>query len=98
MYKTRTTNVNAAQWSPNGGAMGTLDLTEPANQVFGANVFGPAQQKARLPKTVYKELQSGVRAGGAAGPVAGRRGRRRHEGLGAGAGRDALHALVPAAD
>ena len=57
MYKTRTTNINAAQWSPNGGAMGTLDLTEPANQVFGANVFGPAAQRERLPKTVYKALQ-----------------------------------------
>src|SRR5215208_2796318 len=63
MYKTRTTNVNAAQWSPNGGALGTLDLTEPANQVFGANVFGPAAQRERLPKTVYKALQDTLEGG-----------------------------------
>ena len=69
MYKTRTTNVNAAQWSPNGGAMGTLDLTEPANQVFGANVFGPAAQRERLPKTVYKALQDTLEGGYALEPT-----------------------------
>src|SRR4051812_34289581 len=63
MYRTRTTNVSAAQWSPNGGALGAPDLTEPGNQVFGANVFGPAQQKARLPKTVYRELQQALEQG-----------------------------------
>jgi len=69
MYKTRTTNVNAAQWSPNGGALGTLDLTEPANQVFGANVFGPAAQRERLPKTVYKALQDTLEGGYALEPT-----------------------------
>jgi glutamine synthetase len=69
MYKTRTTNVNAAQWSPNGGALGTLDLTEPANQVFGANVFGPAAQRERLPKTVYKALQETLEGGYALEPT-----------------------------
>src|SRR3954454_19684208 len=69
MYKTRTTNVNAAQWSPNGGAMGTLDLTEPANQVFGAHVFGPAAQRERLPKTVYKALQDTLEGGYALEPT-----------------------------
>jgi glutamine synthetase len=57
MYRTRTTNVSAAQWSPNGGMLGTLDLTEPANQVFGADVFDTAAQRERLPKAVYKALQ-----------------------------------------
>ncbi|MFL5975862.1 MAG: glutamine synthetase III [Solirubrobacterales bacterium] len=69
MYRTRTTNVNAAQWSPNGGALGTLDLTEPANQVFGANVFGPAAQRERLPKTVYKALQDTLEGGYALEPT-----------------------------
>ncbi|MFL5850728.1 MAG: glutamine synthetase III, partial [Solirubrobacteraceae bacterium] len=69
MYRTRTTNVNAAQWSPNGGALGTLDLTEPANQVFGANVFGTAAQRERLPKTVYKALQDTLEGGYALEPT-----------------------------
>jgi glutamine synthetase len=63
VYRTRTTNINAAQWSPNGGALGALDLTEPANQVFGANVFGPTAQRERLPKTVYKALQDSLEGG-----------------------------------
>jgi glutamine synthetase len=69
MYRTRTTNISAAQWSPNGGALGTLDLTEPANQVFGANVFGPAAQRERLPKTVYKALQDSLEGGYALEPT-----------------------------
>jgi glutamine synthetase len=69
MYRTRTTNISAAQWSPNGGALGTLDLTEPANQVFGANVFGPAAQRERLPKAVYKALQDSLEGGYALEPT-----------------------------
>ena len=57
MPRTRTQNVTAAQWSPNGGALGAPDLTLPANQVFGANVFSPAVQRQRLPKAVFKRLQ-----------------------------------------
>jgi len=57
MPRIRQHNVNAAQWSANGSALGALDLTLPANQVFGANVFGPAVQRQRLPKHVYKALQ-----------------------------------------
>ncbi len=56
MPRTRQTNVTAAQWSANGAALGALDLTIPDNQVFGANVFSPAVQRARLPKHVYKAL------------------------------------------
>jgi glutamine synthetase len=69
MYRTRTTNINAAQWSPNGGALGALDLTEPANQVFGAHVFGPAAQRERLPKAVYKALQDSLEGGYALEPT-----------------------------
>jgi glutamine synthetase len=53
----RHPNVTAAQWSANGGALGTVDLTVPANQIYGANVFSPAEQRSRLPKDVYKRLQ-----------------------------------------
>ncbi len=56
MPRTRQQNVTAAQWSANGAALGSLDLTVPDNQVFGANVFSPAVQRSRLPKHVYKAL------------------------------------------
>jgi len=57
MPRTRQQNVTAAQWSANGAALGSSDLTLPDNQVFGANVFSPAVQRRRLPKHVYKALQ-----------------------------------------
>ncbi len=57
MPRTRQQNVTAAQWSANGSALGTLDLTLPDNQVFGQNVFSPAVQRHRLPKHVHKALQ-----------------------------------------
>jgi glutamine synthetase len=50
-------NLAAAQWSPNGGQLGSPDLTAPANQVFGLNVFGPAAQRTHLPKSVYARLK-----------------------------------------
>ncbi|HUB75175.1 MAG TPA: glutamine synthetase III [Solirubrobacteraceae bacterium] len=56
MPRTRQQNVTAAQWSANGAALGSPDLTLPDNQVFGANVFSPAVQRHRLPKHVYKAL------------------------------------------
>jgi glutamine synthetase len=57
MPRTRQQNVTAAQWSSNGAALGSPDLTIADNQVFGANVFSPAVQRHRLPKHVYKALQ-----------------------------------------
>jgi len=54
--RTRQQNVIAAQWSSNGTALGSPDLTLPGNQVFGSNVFSPAVQRTRLPKHVYKAL------------------------------------------
>jgi glutamine synthetase len=50
-------NLAAAQWSPNGGQLGSPDLTAPANQVFGLNVFGPGAQRTHLPKSVYARLK-----------------------------------------
>ncbi len=63
MARTRTQNVTAAQWSPNGGALGAPDLTLPGNQVYGANVFSAAVQRQRLPKLVFKALQETLEAG-----------------------------------
>jgi glutamine synthetase len=57
MPRTRQQNVTAAQWSANGSALGSPDLTLPGNQVFASNVFSPAVQRTRLPKHVYKALQ-----------------------------------------
>jgi glutamine synthetase len=57
MPRIRQQNVLAAQWTPNGGALGAPDLTVADNQVFGANVFSPAVQRQRLPKDVFRRLQ-----------------------------------------
>jgi len=57
MPRTRQANVHAAQWSPNGSALGTADLTAPDSAIFGADVFGPAAQRRHLPKDVYRQLQ-----------------------------------------
>jgi glutamine synthetase len=61
--RTRQHNVTAAQWSVNGGALGTTDLTVPGANVFGANVFTVDEQRARLPKHVFKKLQATLEAG-----------------------------------
>ena len=56
MARTRTSNVQSAQWSPNGGSLGQEDLTQPGSYDFGGNVFSTAVQKQRLPKLVFKRL------------------------------------------
>src|ERR1019366_548014 len=58
MPRTRQTNVTAAQWSANGGALGSPDLTLQSNQVFGSNVFSAPVQRHRLPQHVYRALQA----------------------------------------
>jgi glutamine synthetase len=63
MPRTRQQNVTAAQWSANGAALGSPDLTIADNQIFGANVFSPALQRHRLPKHVYKALQKTLARG-----------------------------------
>src|ERR1700684_3718916 len=63
MPRTRQQNVTAAQWSANGTALGSPDLTIAGNQVFGANVFSPTVQRHRLPKHVYKALQKTLARG-----------------------------------
>jgi glutamine synthetase len=69
MPRTRQQNVTAAQWSANGAALGSPDLTIADNQVFGANVFSPAVQRRRLPKHVYKALQRTLARGEALDPT-----------------------------
>src|SRR3954454_5061902 len=61
--RTRQPNVLAAQWSANGGALGTTDLTQPDADIFGANVFGPAEQKERLSQESYERLEQTLKSG-----------------------------------
>jgi glutamine synthetase len=68
MARTRQQNVTAAQWSANGAALGAPDLTEPGTYGFGSNVFSPEIQRARLPKDVFKQLQSTLDRGEALDP------------------------------
>ena len=63
MARTRTQNLSAAQWSPNGGALGQADLTQASAQIFGQNVFSTGVQRQRLPKAVYKRLQETLERG-----------------------------------
>src|SRR5919109_103106 len=57
MPRTRQHNITAAQWSPNGGSLGTVDLTQPSNYPFGTDVFSAAVQRQRLPRDTYRRLQ-----------------------------------------
>jgi glutamine synthetase len=63
MSRIRQQNVTAAQWSSNGEALGALDLTQPENNPFGANVFSVAVQRERLPGDVFEKLQATMRDG-----------------------------------
>ena len=65
MSRTRQQNVHAAQWSSNGLEMGAIDLTTSGAKIFGENVFGVEEQRARLPKHVFKAIQATLAAGGA---------------------------------
>jgi glutamine synthetase len=68
MTRIRQQNVTAAQWSPNGEALGALDLTQPENNPFGANVFSVAVQRERLPGDVFEKLQATLAGGEALDP------------------------------
>ncbi len=61
--RTRTPNVAAAQWSPNGGALGQADLTQPSANPYGANVFSVAVQRQRLPKALFRQLEATIAKG-----------------------------------
>ena len=68
MTRIRQQNVTAAQWSSNGEALGALDLTQPENDPFGANVFSVAVQRERLPADVFEKLQATLADGEALDP------------------------------
>ncbi|MGA2926493.1 MAG: glutamine synthetase III [Solirubrobacteraceae bacterium] len=63
MPRIRPQNVLAAQWAPNGGALGAPDLTISDNQIFGSNVFSPTVQRQRLPREVFRRLQQTLARG-----------------------------------
>ena len=68
MSRIRQQNVTAAQWSSNGEALGALDLTQPENNPYGANVFSVAVQRDRLPGDVFEKLQATMRDAAALDP------------------------------
>src|SRR3712207_4528153 len=61
--RTRSRNIEAVQWSPNGGSLGQTDLTQVGGQLFGDNVFSSAIQRQRLPKAIFKQLQRTLERG-----------------------------------
>jgi glutamine synthetase len=65
MASIRQKNVTAAQWSANGDALETIDLSQAPNFPFGENVFSLAVQRQRLPKDVFKKLQGTLNSGDA---------------------------------
>jgi glutamine synthetase len=65
MTRIRQQNVTAAQWSSNGGGIGAIDLTQPENEAFGANVFSIVVQRERLPADVFEKLQGALEKGDA---------------------------------
>ena len=69
MPRVRQTNVTAARWSPNGNALGAVDLTEPFSYPHGENVFSQAIQRHKLPKDAYKRLQRVLEQGEALDPA-----------------------------
>ena len=49
--------------APTAQRLGSRDLTQAANQVFGANVFSLAEQRKRLPKHVFAQLRETIARG-----------------------------------
>ena len=66
--KARKHNLTAGNWSGNGGAIETGDLTDAANHPFGVNVFSQLVQKKRLSDDTYTRLQSTLENGEALDP------------------------------
>ncbi|MDP9187942.1 MAG: glutamine synthetase III, partial [Actinomycetota bacterium] len=69
MLKTRQKNVTSATWSPNGEAIGTVDLTDDSNNPFAVNVFSNQVQKERLGSDDYEQLQNTLAGGEALDPA-----------------------------
>ena len=62
MPRVRESNVVAAQWSSN-GSIATGDLTVPGASIYGSNVFGANEQRQRLPKAIFRQLQATIDRG-----------------------------------
>ena len=97
MPRTRQHNITAAQWSPNGGSLGTVDLTQPAELPVRRGRLLRDRAAAAPAQGGLPAPPAGARAGRGARRVTGRRRRARHEGVGAREGRDSLHPRLPAA-
>src|SRR5215218_2130593 len=96
MAKIRQQNVSAAQWSPNGAALGAPDLARQPDlrrEHVQPGRAAPAAAEDRL-----QAAAGDARERRGARQLARRRRRARDEGVGAREGRDALRALVSAAD
>jgi glutamine synthetase len=63
MASIRQKNVTAAQWSANGDALETVDLSQAPNFPFGENVFSLSVQKQRLSADVFQKLQRTLSSG-----------------------------------
>src|SRR5262249_39749910 len=63
MTRIRQQNVTAAQWSANGEALGSYDLTLPENDPFGANVFSVAVQREHMPEDAFERFQATLAGG-----------------------------------
>ena len=68
MARIRQQNVTAAQWSPNGEALGTLDLSKDEAYPFAENVFSAQVQQDRLSRDAYRKLQGVLETGEALDP------------------------------
>ncbi len=79
-------------------AMSASGISASGNGSFGSLVFNDEVQQARLPKPVYHALRRTITTAKRSICRSPTRWRKRDEGLGGRARRDALHALVPAAD
>ena len=60
---------HAASWSPNGEALGTIDLTEAENNPFGGErLLARRSRRSVLPKDTFKKLQATLEHGEALDP------------------------------
>jgi glutamine synthetase len=68
MPRTRTPNVSATQWTPNGKSMGISDLTQAGSAIYGELVFSSDVQRQRLPKATFRALSATLERGEALDP------------------------------
>ena len=69
MPRLRSQNIQAAQWSPNGGGIGQSDLTQPGANTFGANTFSPVRPAPAAAQERLQRAEQVARGGRAARPA-----------------------------